>query len=183
MATVTQVAKVCNLTTSRISQLVKEGVIPREERGEYNMLQVVTSYIRFLQAALKSKGTMGEDGEVTTGRHQRNELLTIQTEREKLELAKVRGEVMSVSDMERVLADLVSETVARVMAVAPRCAPKVVGESSRNMVQAVMEKDLREALQGMADVTRRIGAKVVAKSAVKKPATKRRARTKTPKAS
>jgi len=76
--------------------------------------------------------------------------------REELELAKARGEVMAVADMERIVSDLVIETTARVMATAPRVAPKVVGESSRNLVQALIEKGLRESLQGMADFTRKL---------------------------
>ena len=39
------IARVCNVTERRVKQLVKEGVMPRHERGRYPFIRCVTGYI------------------------------------------------------------------------------------------------------------------------------------------
>ena len=48
------------------------------------------------------------------------------------------------------MTDLVLTTKARIMAIAPRLAPELVGETSRVMIHAKLEKALKEALATLA---------------------------------
>jgi hypothetical protein len=48
------------------------------------------------------------------------------------------------------MADLILVTKARVLAVGARVAPELVGETSRVMIQAVIEKAHKEALSHLA---------------------------------
>jgi hypothetical protein len=50
-----------------------------------------------------------------------------------------------------VFVDLVVMTKARILATPPRIAPEVMGESSLVMIQAKIEKGLKEALSHLAD--------------------------------
>jgi len=72
-------------------------------------------------------------------------------EREGLHLLKIKGELMAVEDHLRVISDMILETKARVMAVAARVAPQLQGQTSRVMIQAVVEKALRDALTDLAE--------------------------------
>ncbi len=67
-----------------------------------------------------------------------------------MELAKESGQLLALSDVEAMLTDLVLTTKARVMALAPRLAPELVGETSRIMIQAKIEKACKEVLAYMA---------------------------------
>lgn len=67
-----------------------------------------------------------------------------------IELAKERGQLIAVADVEAAVTDLVLTTKARVMAIAPRLAPEMVGETSRVMIQAKIDKAHREALSYLA---------------------------------
>jgi hypothetical protein len=55
MSSVVEVAQVCNLTVRRIQQLAREGVLPREAHGEYDLVACMQAYIRYLQAAMSTK--------------------------------------------------------------------------------------------------------------------------------
>src|SRR5918997_5815277 len=43
------IARLLDLTPRRVQQLVAEGVIPRAERGRYEVVPVVRAYVRYLR--------------------------------------------------------------------------------------------------------------------------------------
>lgn len=53
---------------------------------------------------------------------------------------------MAIQDVEKAITDLVLTTKARIMAIPPRMAPELVGETSRVMIEAKIEKSCKEAL-------------------------------------
>ena len=79
-------------------------------------------------------------------RESRLRLLRADVDLREIELARERGQLVQIDDVEKEMAALVLTTKARVMAVAPRAAPDIIGETSRVMIQAKIEKYLREAL-------------------------------------
>jgi phage terminase Nu1 subunit (DNA packaging protein) len=153
MASVTAVAEALDLTDRRVNQLAKDGTIPRAARGQYDLDACMRAYIRFLGRAMKSKSTMDGDGNVNSSRDARNNLLTLQAERERFELAKAKSEVISISDHRGILDAMIIETKARVGAIAPRVAPHLVGETSRVMIQAKIEAETKIALSQLAEIT------------------------------
>jgi len=150
MATVdvTKVANALNLTEQRVGQLVKEGM-PKEGRGQYDAVKCMLWYIRYLQKALEKKAVPTLDGGFVGEREERVRLLRADADLREMELAKERGQLVAIADVEKEITDLVLTTKARVMAVAPRLAPDLLGETSRVMVHAKIEKALKEALLGL----------------------------------
>jgi phage terminase Nu1 subunit (DNA packaging protein) len=143
---VTRVAAFLNLTPQRVQQLVKEGM-PREARGQYDPIRCGAWYVRFLQAAIEKKVGGGPmDGEILSEREQRLRLLRAQRELKEIELAKTQGLLVSIADVEKELTDLVLTTKARILAIPPRLAPELVGETSRVMIQGKIERACKEAL-------------------------------------
>jgi hypothetical protein len=67
-----------------------------------------------------------------------------------IELAKERGQLVAIQDVEKEMTDLVLITKARIMAIPPRLAPELVGEPSRVMIQAKLEKACKESLSYLA---------------------------------
>jgi phage terminase Nu1 subunit (DNA packaging protein) len=141
-----EIAVILNLTTSRIQQLVQEG-LPKKLRGKYDQDVCVGWYIRYLQALVEKKALVDEGGKIfASEREERLRLLRADADLREIELARERSELVSIDEVERELADLILTTKARVMAVAPRLAPELVGETSRVMVHAKIEKALSDAL-------------------------------------
>lgn len=134
-----------NLTESRVHQLVKEG-LPKEARGQFDPVKCMLWYIRYLQSALEKKAVPTLDGGFVGEREERVRLLRSQADLSEIELSKERGQLVAIQDVEKAMTDLVLTTKARIMAVAPRLAPDLLGETSRVMVHAKIEKALKEAL-------------------------------------
>ena len=147
MATVDvgKVANALNLTEQRVQQLVKEGM-PREGRGQYDAVKCMLWYIRYLQQALEKKSIPTLDGGYAGEREERVRLLRADADLREMELAKERGQLISLATHESELSNLVLTTKARIMAVPPRLAPELVTETSRLMIQAKMEAALKDAL-------------------------------------
>jgi hypothetical protein len=141
-----QVAIACSITERTVNRLAVEGVIPRDSRGEYDLGRCMMAYIRYLQAAMKAKSVMDDSGRISNTAGQRSEMLDVGVALEKLKLAKALGEVMSIADYEARLSNLVIETRAALMAVGQRVAPRLVGETSRVTIQAVIDAGQREAM-------------------------------------
>jgi phage terminase Nu1 subunit (DNA packaging protein) len=148
---VTRVAAALNLSEQRIHQLVKEGM-PRETRGQYDPVKCMLWYIRYLQQALEKKSVPTLDGGFVGEREERVRLLRADADLREMELAKDRGLLVALPDIEATLTDLFLTTKARIMAIPPRLAPELVGERSRAMIQAKLEKACKESLAYLAKV-------------------------------
>jgi phage terminase Nu1 subunit (DNA packaging protein) len=144
-----KIAQALNLTEQRVHQLVKEG-LPKEGRGRYDPVKCMLFYIRYLQRALEKKSIPTLDGGYAGEREERVRLLRADADLREIELAKERGLLVSIHDVEKDLTDLVLTTKARILAIPPRLAPELVGEMSRIMIQAKLEKACHESLSYLA---------------------------------
>jgi len=145
-----ELAVVLNLTASRVQQLVAEG-LPKKDRGKYDRDLCVGFYIRYLQALVERKVILDEGGGVLKNeRDERLRLLRADADLREIELARERGQLVAIEDVEREMTDLILVTKARVLAVGARVAPQLVGETSRVMIQAIIEKAHKEALSQLA---------------------------------
>ena len=144
-----KIGKVLNLTEQRVHQLVREG-LPKEGRGLFDPAKCMQFYIRYLQRALKKKSVPTLEGGYVGERDERVRLLRSQADLSEIELAKQRGQLVAIQDVERAMTDLVLTTKARILAVAPRIAPDLIGVASRVMAHAIVEKGLKEALLSLA---------------------------------
>lgn len=145
---VERVAQALNLTRSRVAQLVKLGM-PKEGRGQYDPVKCIMWYIRYLQAALEKKPVLMTDGSLSGDRKERVRWLRATADLREMELAKERSQLVATHDVEQMFTDLVLTTTATIMAIPPRLAPELVGETSRIMIQAKIEKAVKEALHSL----------------------------------
>ncbi|HLW82557.1 MAG TPA: hypothetical protein VKS20_11015 [Candidatus Acidoferrales bacterium] len=146
---VARIAQVLNLDPRRVQQLVKEGM-PRHTRGRYEALKCMAWYIRFLQKVIEKKAIPMDEGEYASERQERVRKMRFDADLKEIELARERSQLVAIADVEKEITNLALTVKARIMAVAPRLAPDLLGEGSRVMAQAKIEKALREALAQLA---------------------------------
>jgi hypothetical protein len=145
-----EIAAILNLTPMRVQQLTQEG-LPKKDRGQYDRDECTRFYIRYLQAIVEKRAVVDEGGKIfASERVERLRLLRTLADLREIELSRERSELVSVEDVERAMTDLIVVTEARVMAVAPRLAPELVGETSRIMIHAKLERALSETLRTLA---------------------------------
>ena len=135
-----------NLSARRVQQLANEG-LPKKSPGKYDLDECRGFYIRYLQAIVEKRSVVDEGGKIfASERKERLRLLRADADLREIELARERSDLVSIGDVERAFADLVLTTKSGIMAVAPRLARDLIGEQSRMMVHAKIEKALNEAL-------------------------------------
>src|SRR5208283_3511526 len=119
-----------NLSARRVQQLANEDR-PKKSPGKYDLDECM-GYIRYLQAIVEKRSVVVEGGKIfASEREERLRLLRADADLREIELARERSDLVSSGDVERAFADLVTTTTSRIMAVAPRLAPDLVGENSR----------------------------------------------------
>jgi phage terminase Nu1 subunit (DNA packaging protein) len=144
-----RVAQLLNLSEQRVHQLVRKGM-PKEGRGQFDPIKCVYFYIQYLQAAIEKRSASMSDGGCAGVREERVRLLRAAADLKEMQLARERSQLISLADYEHALADLFGTTETRIMAIPSRLAPELVGETSRVMVQAKIEKAFRQALSDLA---------------------------------
>lgn len=147
---VKHLAKTLNLTPRRVQQLVSDG-LPKELRGKYDLGKCMLWYIRFLQAALEKKSAPMANGEYAGLKDERIRGLRADAELKEIQLSEKRGSLVSLDDARIAISDMVHMTKARMLAIPARLAVEVMGETSRVMVQAKIEKSIKESLNHLAD--------------------------------
>lgn len=146
---VAQVARALNIDVRRVQQLVNEG-LPREARGRYDGSKCIRWYIRYLQAVLTRRAIVTEPGDAAALRRVHLRKLRVVAELKQIELDRQRSHLVSIADAEKFRTSLVQEVAARILAIAPRLAPELLGETSRVMVQAKIDRALRDAFRQLA---------------------------------
>jgi phage terminase Nu1 subunit (DNA packaging protein) len=145
IVSVESLASEFGITSSRIHQLVELG-LPKETRGRYDLRKCSRWYIRYLQKAVERKGVPTSQGGFASEREERTRLLRADADLKEIELARQRSQLVSIADVEALVTDLVLTTKVRILAIPPRLAPDLVGETSRVMIHAKLEKACKEAL-------------------------------------
>jgi len=58
---ITVIARLLDLSERRVQQLVRDGVIPKAERGRYELVGAVRGYVRYLRDLVLKSETGGAD--------------------------------------------------------------------------------------------------------------------------
>jgi len=148
---VKEMAKAIHLDKRSVQRLVKDSGMPRAKKGLYDKDKCTFWYVCFLQRSLEKRAVPTGDGNYSGLTDERVRSVRADAEMKEIELAEKRGELVPIRQVMKVFVDLVHMTKARVMATPPRIAPEIMGETSRVMIQAIVEKQLKAALNHLAD--------------------------------
>jgi hypothetical protein len=148
---VKKMALMLNVTPRRVQQMANTEGMPRAAKGQYDAGKCLMWYIRYLQDALEKKAVPTGDGSYSGLKDERARSIRADAELKEIELAEKRRDLVHVKDVKKSFVDLVHMTKARIMATPARIAAAIMGETSRVMVQAIVEKQLKESLNHLAD--------------------------------
>lgn len=138
------IAKLLLLTDRRVQQLAKEGVLPRGERGRYELVPVVQSYIKYLKDRAIGADMPGDEGD-----HKRR-LLKARADIAEMEAERLAGDLVPVDQVEKSWVEITSRVRQRMLAVAPKAAPIAAVETSAEACHEVIETFIHEGLAELA---------------------------------
>ncbi len=132
-----EAAAFLKISERTFNRLVANGVIPRNDYGEYILGEVIESYWRsqFDSEGLKAAQTR---------------LVTAQAELKEAELAENRGELHRASAIAKVWTDQVLNAKTHLLAIPTKVGPMLVGQELQVIVKKLKDA-IYEALRELAD--------------------------------
>jgi phage terminase Nu1 subunit (DNA packaging protein) len=104
-SSVTTLAKLFEVSERRVQQLAKEAIIPKPERGQYDLANSIRAYIRYLRTRLEGR-QLGVDDNSPDLRAERKRLLKAQADKLEMEQQELRRELLPHTLVQELLEDL-----------------------------------------------------------------------------
>lgn len=141
------IAKLLDLSIRRVYQLTNDGVIPKAEKGRYELVPAVQGYIRYLRDRAIGADALPDEA----ARASRARLIKAQAEAQEMENAKVRGELLPKDPVERAVTAVLGVVRNRILAIETKLPMRVLGCNSLQEIQAIVAEMNHEALGELAD--------------------------------
>lgn len=142
---VTTIAKLFGLTERRVQQLAQEGIIPKPEKNQYELVGSVRSYINYLQQRAFGKGVGPQDTHLERAR-----LLKAQADMAEIELAERTGSLVTVDRVEADWTDMVSACRAKMLGIPTKTAYQIAHLENPQEIEKFLKRTIYEALAEMA---------------------------------
>lgn len=137
------IARLLDLTTRRVQQLSQEGVIPKAERGRYELVPAVRGYISYLKERSLNPGVVSFD-EV------RARKIAAEAEMAEIELREKKGQLISANEVVDSWGEIVGACRSKLLAVPAKIAPVVAVEDNPAVCKQIVEEQIGEALYELA---------------------------------
>jgi len=134
------ISKLLKLSERRVQQLAKDNIIPKAERGKYDLVSSVHGYVDFLKAKA------GGDFTAEEVLKNKNKLLKAKAEIAEIEKMKATGELISKEEVKRTWLELVHKIKQKLLSMPNKVAPVVATVKNISEIKLILQDKLYEAL-------------------------------------
>lgn len=142
---VTTIAKLFGISERRVQQLAQDGIIPKPDKNQYELVGSVRSYINYLQQRAFGKGVGTQDTHVERAR-----LLKAQADMAEIELAERTGELVTVERVETDWLEMVTACRAKLLSIPTKTAYQIAHLENPQEIEKFLKRVIYEALTEMA---------------------------------
>lgn len=142
---VSTIAKLFGLSERRVQQMAQEGIIPKPEKNQYELVGCVRSYINYLQQRAFGKGVAPQDTHVERAR-----LLKAQADMAEIELAEKTRALVTVERVEADWLAMVSATRAKLLSIPTKSAYQIAALKEPQEIERFLKRTIYEALNELA---------------------------------
>lgn len=140
------IARLLDLSERRVQQLSREGVIPKAERGNYDLIGAVRGYVRYLRDMVQKS-----QGGVADLPAERARLVKAKADLAELEARQRYGELAPVSETALAWAAVAARLRARLVVLPDKLAPLVADAGSPAAVRKLLRTAIFDALAEIAE--------------------------------
>jgi len=133
--------RVLNISERRVQQLVKEGVLTKEERGRYPFLTNIKNYVMYLQSRVDGNAKGVIDLDKARKRKLHAEAMLVE-----LELETAQGNTISVADHGDTIGKLGDTLKGRLLVMPSKLAPALALETKQGLCKQIVEDEIRSTL-------------------------------------
>lgn len=146
------IASLLMLTPRRVQQLAKDGVIPKDGHGRYQLAPAVQGYIRFLQE--RQITGSAPRGQALDYHAEKARLVKAQADVAEIAAERARGESLPASEVKAAGLAVVAEVRANLLGSVPgRIAARVRGVTDETALKRAVKDELVLALRALADLS------------------------------
>jgi phage terminase Nu1 subunit (DNA packaging protein) len=141
------IAKLFNLTERRVQQLAKDGIIPKAERGKYELIGSVQGYVKYLQDR-----AIGQHDPSPTGlADEKIRLTRAQADEKELQVSILKRELIPAPEIIEAWSEMVGTIRARLLALPGRLANRVMSFENVRDAEDYAREEVYSALQELGD--------------------------------
>jgi phage terminase Nu1 subunit (DNA packaging protein) len=149
MSTATQpigvIARLLDLSERRVQQLSREGVIPKAERGQYDLIGSVRGYVRYLRdQAIKAQAGAPDYAA------ERARFIRARADLAEMEAEEKRRSLIAAEQIEAAWIAVLALLRARLLALPDRLAPQAFEQSTVGDTRNLIRAAIREVLDDLA---------------------------------
>jgi phage terminase Nu1 subunit (DNA packaging protein) len=140
------IARLLDLSERRIQQLSREGVIPKAERGQYDLIGSVRGYVRYLrdQALRAQAGAPDYAAE-------RARFIRARADLAEMEAEEKRRSLIAVDEIEAAWIAVLALLRTRLLALPDRLAPQAFDQPTVGDTRNLIRTAIREVLDDLAE--------------------------------
>lgn len=138
------IAKLLSITERRVHQLVKEAILPKASRGNYDLVQSVQGYIKYLRA--RSLGTADMDANNPNIAVERVRLIKMQADRLAMDIDEEKGRLLDAEEAARGWDNLIAHCRAVLLGIPNRLANQVAAINNAQEIAQILKQAIYEAL-------------------------------------
>ena len=157
---------ICNLldlSQRRVQQLSKEGVIPKAERGRYELVPAIRGYIRYLKER-SITGDAKSDETIVSFDEARRRKISAEAEMAELALAVEQQKVVSIEETEKNWTEVLGAVRAKILSMPTVMASQVAVETDQKIVKELLTKKVEQALMELSAIEIKTKAEVIPSS-------------------
>ncbi|PCJ29616.1 MAG: hypothetical protein COA94_01050 [Rickettsiales bacterium] len=139
---ISTISKLLNLSERRVQQLSKDGIIPKAERGKYDLVSSVQGYVGYLYARAFGKNTASIDAHAEKAR-----LLKAQATKAELELDILKDKYIETEEVEFLYGGLVLVFRSKMLSMPSKLVRRLAAVGSDfARIEKILEDEIYEAL-------------------------------------
>lgn len=145
-----ELAEYLGLSTRRIRQLFKEGIVVKSQPGKYDLKESVNKYINSLRDREKNKDENLEKLKISKEAeslvHER-----LKKRKTELQVLQMEKKMHTSEDVEHFWNAMIMSAKSRLTSIPVKVAPILVGLEDRKEIQSILKREVSEALNELAN--------------------------------
>lgn len=141
-AKISAVAKALDLTSRRIQQLVKDGILPTPVKGNYDLSACIRAYEKYMHERQITKSSKHSD--LTA---EKLRLLRAQADKAEFEMQVLEGKYIAVNEIDQIWSGLVIAFRTKMLALPNNVARQLMTlENDFNAIVKLLQDEIHQAL-------------------------------------
>ena len=149
--TTTTIAKLLKLSERRVQQLTKDGIIPKIDRGKYELVPAVHGYIDYLRHQMSAE--VSTDDIVKN----KNRLTLATAELREIEKSQLEGELITALEVKKTWLHYISLITTKLLSIPNKAAPQMVTVDNIGLAKSLLKERIYDTLDEISkvDITNR----------------------------